>query len=701
MTPERSLAAPTGSRPGMADDDSEALVLSLDDPRASDPLVAGAKAAAIARARIAGLPALPGFVITTAAMAAPRLALDEIRAHWNAVSDAGARALVVRSSSALEDTRASSMAGRFRSIVGVEGWAPFVDAVEAVRESAAFVARTDGMRVEDVPIAVLVQPLLVPRFGGVMFGVDPVSGRTDRVVIAVVRGLPDALVSGIASGSRYETDPTGRSRAFVPGPTAVRLPLRVRRRLVRLGARCAALFGGPQDLEWALAGDGELVLLQSRPVTTSVAGVPNGPVYGPGPIAETFPDALGRLEVDLWATPLEHALRVVFDILGTVPRARLDRTQLVVEVGGRLAVDLDAFESAGTAGGRSIAGRIRTLRAAWRVGRLRAALPGLAQDQIRIADAALLEVPAPAQLTDRQLVAALGRFSTALESLHTYEMLVGLVLRPESARSSAQSVALRVLANAREQGLADEEIPTRYPITLALTTPRIGPGTVLPRRVVIPEWAAGPEDVASTAREALRLRVRWMHEVGARFAWELGGRLTQQGILDEPSQVRRFRREELESVVRGRAAVVPDDDARDARIGPRLPARFRLSDRGIPVPVALRQRARGTGAGGGTGIGRICLTPDAATDGAVLVVQTLDARLAPVLPRLGGLVAETGSVLAHLAILARELAIPTVVDFPDATTRWLEGTTVCVDGVTGAVTRVDDPAGMVAARGDA
>ena len=38
--------------------------------------------------------------------------------------------------------------------------------------------------------------------------------------------------------------------------------------------------------------------------------------------------------------------------------------------------------------------------------------------------------------------------------------------------------------------------------------------------------------------------------------------------------------------------------------------------------------------------------------GAVLVVQSLDPRLAPLLPRLGALVAETGSPLSHLAILA-------------------------------------------------
>jgi pyruvate,water dikinase len=74
----------------------------------------------------------------------------------------------------------------------------------------------------------------------------------------------------------------------------------------------------------------------------------------------------------------------------------------------------------------------------------------------------------------------------------------------------------------------------------------------------------------------------------------------------------------------------------------------------------------------------------------VLVVRTLDPGLAGVLPGLGGLVAETGSVLSHLAILAREYGVPTVVGFPDAPDRFAEGTWVVVDGSTGEVSPVDD-----------
>lgn len=74
---------------------------------------------------------------------------------------------------------------------------------------------------------------------------------------------------------------------------------------------------------------------------------------------------------------------------------------------------------------------------------------------------------------------------------------------------------------------------------------------------------------------------------------------------------------------------------------------------------------------------------------AILVTRTLDPSLAPLLPRLSGLVAETGSVLSHLAILAREFGVPTVVEVPDAVARFGSGSRLFVDGSSGEVRAID------------
>jgi pyruvate,water dikinase len=116
-----------------------------------------------------------------------------------------------------------------------------------------------------------------------------------------------------------------------------------------------------------------------------------------------------------------------------------------------------------------------------------------------------------------------------------------------------------------------------------------------------------------------------------------------------------------------------------------------VSDRGRPIPVRRgSEKGGGTGAGGGVGTGRV--TRDAADppNGSVLVTTTLTPGLGPLLPRLSGIIAETGSVLAHLAILARESGVATVVGYPDATSEFPEGTGVTVNGDTGDVTVLDE-----------
>ena len=70
----------------------------------------------------------------------------------------------------------------------------------------------------------------------------------------------------------------------------------------------------------------------------------------------------------------------------------------------------------------------------------------------------------------------------------------------------------------------------------------------------------------------------------------------------------------------------------------------------------------------------------------MLVTTILTPGLGPLLSRLNGLVAETGSVLSHLAILAREAGVATVVGYSRATEELLEGAIVTVNGETGQVT---------------
>lgn len=667
----------------------------LDDEAATEVAAVGAKAANLARSAAHHLPVLPGFALTVEGTEAWPVTQHrpEIRAAWEQLSNEGTSPLVVRSSSVVEDAESSSMAGRFTSVLDVQGWEAFVAAVDEVLASAADVGD------EPAPMGVVVQPLLEPDRAGVAFGANPVDG-SDELLVAVVQGGPDALVSGIDGGETLRLSPRGRIHPDHGAAPSEVLSRHERHQLAHLIRQLDRYFGGPQDIEWAIDHQQRLWLLQTRPITTDLQPA-LGPRLGPGPVAESFPRALSTLEEDLWVPGLRDGITEAVALSGAHRRSRVQRSPVVVSIRGRLAVDLELFgiEDDGHRWWRALDPRIggSHLAAAWRVGRLRVAIADLADRLVRTTDAQLAEVGRLDDLDDEDLLAILANTRRSLTALHGHEVLAGMLLPDAAVGTSAAGIALATLRRAQAAGLSDAEVVRRHPIVLGLVPPRIGPGEPLPTpgpehrtpASTAPESESGGDtDRTAVAREALRLRVRWVQELSARAAWTLADHLTAAGVLTSAEQVRRLHLDELVAAVRtGRA---PSDlpERRDPEDLP-LPAVFRLRADGSIV--ALRSEAGDAqGAGGGRAQGPVHLGDDP-PPGSVLVVRTLDPRLATVLDRLQGLVAETGSPLSHLAILAREMGVATVVGQADATTTFEEGEVLVVDGVTGEVQRVASP----------
>jgi pyruvate,water dikinase len=73
------------------------------------------------------------------------------------------------------------------------------------------------------------------------------------------------------------------------------------------------------------------------------------------------------------------------------------------------------------------------------------------------------------------------------------------------------------------------------------------------------------------------------------------------------------------------------------------------------------------------------------TDGFVLVCPSTDPAWVPLFARARGLVMETGGVLSHGAIVAREFGLPAVAGLPGATRQLGTGQMLRVDGGTGKV----------------
>jgi pyruvate,water dikinase len=89
------------------------------------------------------------------------------------------------------------------------------------------------------------------------------------------------------------------------------------------------------------------------------------------------------------------------------------------------------------------------------------------------------------------------------------------------------------------------------------------------------------------------------------------------------------------------------------------------------------------------GRARIVTTPadfGRLVQGDVLVAPMTTPAYNVVLPLLGAVVTDTGGVLSHAAIVAREYHIPAVVATGTATTSVTDGCVVTVDGDRGLVT---------------
>jgi pyruvate, water dikinase len=218
--------------------------------------------------------------------------------------------VAVRSSATAEDLPDASFAGQQETFLNVTE----EDLLERVKECwaslftqrAIYYRKQQGFDSEDVNIAVVVQRMVDAEKSGVMFTSHPSTGDP-RIILEAAWGLGEAVVSGSVSPDNYVVDRESGEieeetiatkklqcvRDEESGETVeIEVPEGKRERrvledeeiaeLIELGTRVENHYGTPQDVEWAIvdsdeqsssssrtqSGDGEVFMLQSRPITT-------------------------------------------------------------------------------------------------------------------------------------------------------------------------------------------------------------------------------------------------------------------------------------------------------------------------------------------------------------------------------------------------------------------------------------------------
>jgi phosphohistidine swiveling domain-containing protein len=230
---------------------------------------AGGKGGVLARLYQGGYPVPEGILLLPAAFAGDDPLPESwaaVQAHLNRMRQRAPEiSFAIRSSALSEDSAQASFAGEFETVLDVRTDELVREAIRTVRRSRHHERVRAYSQAQNIDaahdMAVIIQRLVPADISGVLFTADPVSGGYDAMTGNYVYGLGERLVSGEAEPYTFTL---ARPKGAYEGPPQMK---RLARRLYRLAVRLEKELGGPQDIEWAVAGR-KLYLLQSRPITT-------------------------------------------------------------------------------------------------------------------------------------------------------------------------------------------------------------------------------------------------------------------------------------------------------------------------------------------------------------------------------------------------------------------------------------------------
>ena len=251
-----------------------------------------------------------------------------------------ADAVAVRSSATAEDLPDASFAGQQETYLNVRGKEELLDAVRRCWASL-WTARAityrfkQGIDPAEVSLAVVVQKQVTADVSGVAFSLNPQNNSYDEAVINSNFGLGESIVSGQVTPDNFVVDKVkkeilrkqisikdyvlvgkdggGIGEQAVEAPDAASLTDSQAIEVAGLATRVESHYDMPMDIEWAYA-DGELYLLQARPITAYVP-LPEVMVTKPGEekylyldmivLTQGFQDSLSVLGNEIWGRMLE------------------------------------------------------------------------------------------------------------------------------------------------------------------------------------------------------------------------------------------------------------------------------------------------------------------------------------------------------------------------------------------------------------
>ena len=169
--------------------------------------------------------------------------------------------VAVRSSALNEDSAEKSFAGHFKSYVETVSYEQLFKNIEEVVKS---VKRNDNS--DSQKIGVVIQKKINAKFSGVAFSSNPITASKNELVISVVAGMGEQLVSGKVAGEDILVN------YFAGKPEIPTFKTQIDKQhfieLCSIAKRIENKVNTPVDIEWCVDSvTNELYILQCRPVT--------------------------------------------------------------------------------------------------------------------------------------------------------------------------------------------------------------------------------------------------------------------------------------------------------------------------------------------------------------------------------------------------------------------------------------------------
>ena len=280
----------------------------------------------------------------------PREILESAREALKRLSDSVDRGLMadrfaVRSSAFAEDGE-FTFAGQYESVLNVppqDIFTAFLRVLASKYVDRAVTYRIlRGLADVETPMAVLVLPMVDSVAAGVTYSLDPsVDVAGGCVSVHAVPGLGVPLVGGEAGGDLFQLTREAEP-VLVGGPDSGVIDARTAARAASDAMALERLFGGPQDVEWAMDRQGRMWILQSRPFDPGNSGSEDRPKPDISPlITGMTPVSMGagsgrvlHLHDAQDAAEAPRGTVVVFETLSPNLTRCLDRVEAVIGMSG-------------------------------------------------------------------------------------------------------------------------------------------------------------------------------------------------------------------------------------------------------------------------------------------------------------------------------------------------------------------------------